>query len=55
MTHESTATTVSIDLLKKYDRPGPRYTSYPTVPVWSNMVGASDYRQALANASRTPG
>ncbi|MCM2272055.1 MAG: oxygen-independent coproporphyrinogen III oxidase [candidate division Zixibacteria bacterium] len=52
MTYESTATTVSIDLLKKYDRPGPRYTSYPTVPVWSNTVGASDYRQALANASR---
>ena len=22
------------DLLSKYDRPGPRYTSYPTAPVW---------------------
>jgi oxygen-independent coproporphyrinogen-3 oxidase len=52
MTHGSTATTVSIDLLKKYDRPGPRYTSYPTVPVWSNAVGATDYRQALANAAQ---
>ena len=23
------------DLLKKYDVPVPRYTSYPTVPAWS--------------------
>jgi oxygen-independent coproporphyrinogen-3 oxidase len=23
------------DLLKKYNVPGPRYTSYPTVPYWS--------------------
>ena len=22
-------------LVQKYDQPGPRYTSYPTVPVWS--------------------
>ena len=51
MTHESTATTVSVDLLKKYDRPGPRYTSYPTVPVWSNEVGPKDYHQSLVNAS----
>ena len=21
-------------LVKQYDQPGPRYTSYPTVPVW---------------------
>ena len=54
MGHETTATTVSVDLLKKYDRPGPRYTSYPTVPVWSNSVGAPDYHQALRNASQRP-
>lgn len=24
------------DLIKKYDVPGPRYTSYPTVPFWKN-------------------
>ena len=22
-------------LVKQYDQPGPRYTSYPTVPVWA--------------------
>jgi oxygen-independent coproporphyrinogen-3 oxidase len=52
MAHERTATTVSVELLKKYDRPGPRYTSYPTVPVWSNSVGAENYHQALKNASQ---
>jgi oxygen-independent coproporphyrinogen III oxidase len=25
-----------VDLIKKYDVPGPRYTSYPTVPFWKN-------------------
>ncbi len=44
-------TSIPIDLLRKYDRPGPRYTSYPTVPVWSNEVGSESYMQALQNAS----
>jgi len=35
-------------LLHKYNVPGPRYTSYPTVPVWSSEFGESQYRQALA-------
>lgn len=32
----STPRSVSIDLLKKYDQPGPRYTSYPTAPLFSS-------------------
>lgn len=44
-------TQVPIYLLRKYDRPGPRYTSYPTAPVWSNDVGTESYIQALQNAS----
>jgi len=40
-------------LLKKYDRPGPRYTSYPTVPEWSSNFGPDDYRQVLAATSKT--
>ena len=35
------------DLVKKYDRPGPRYTSYPTAPEWSSGFGPQDYREAL--------
>jgi oxygen-independent coproporphyrinogen-3 oxidase len=32
----STAHDVSFELLQKYDRPGPRYTSYPTAPEWQD-------------------
>jgi oxygen-independent coproporphyrinogen III oxidase len=27
---------MDIELIRKYDIPGPRYTSYPTVPFWKN-------------------
>ncbi|MBK7092719.1 MAG: oxygen-independent coproporphyrinogen III oxidase [bacterium] len=47
MPAEQTYTQVPIELLRKYDRPGPRYTSYPTVPVWSNEIGAEQYVAAL--------
>ena len=33
--------------LARYDVPGPRYTSYPTVPAWRAPFGAAEYRQAL--------
>lgn len=38
---------VPSELLRKYDRPGPRYTSYPTVPVWTEDFGAADYNRHL--------
>ncbi|MCS7079400.1 MAG: oxygen-independent coproporphyrinogen III oxidase [Chloracidobacterium sp.] len=41
-------------LLQKYSRPGPRYTSYPTVPVWSDTFGADDYRAALRELATAP-
>ncbi|MHB8421714.1 MAG: oxygen-independent coproporphyrinogen III oxidase [Leptospirales bacterium] len=44
---------VSPEILKKYDRPGPRYTSYPTAPVWKDDFTASDYRDALDRSNRT--
>lgn len=35
-------------LIEKYNVPGPRYTSYPTVPYWENQVFTLDkWRQAL--------
>ncbi|MHB2148907.1 oxygen-independent coproporphyrinogen III oxidase [Calditrichota bacterium LG25] len=34
---------VDIDLLKKYDQPGPRYTSYPTAPYFHADIGEKDY------------
>ncbi len=51
MTMTSTATSVPIELLRKYDRPGPRYTSYPTAPVWTGEVGSDDYVNALRTAA----
>jgi len=36
------------DLLRRYDRPGPRYTSYPTVPHFTAEFGTEQFR-ALAS------
>ena len=33
---------VSQEFLAKYNRPGPRYTSYPTAPVWNDAFGPDD-------------
>ena len=38
-------------LLQKYDVPGPRYTSYPTVPAWTENVGPNDYKKNLGKIS----
>jgi oxygen-independent coproporphyrinogen-3 oxidase len=48
---ENNSTTVSVELLKKYDRPGPRYTSYPTAPNWTDEIGGEIYKAALRAAS----
>jgi len=38
---------VDVQLLKKYDRSGPRYTSYPTAPYFHPGVGAATYLDHL--------
>jgi oxygen-independent coproporphyrinogen-3 oxidase len=38
------------DLLVKYDRPGPRYTSYPTAVEFHDGFGPEDYEEHLARA-----
>lgn len=45
---------VTRELLEKYDKPGPRYTSYPTAPTWTPSFGDAEYREALARAAATP-
>lgn len=45
---------VTPELIARYDRPGPRYTSYPTAPQFSTSFTAADYRRALEMASRRP-
>jgi oxygen-independent coproporphyrinogen-3 oxidase len=44
-------TSVSPALLDRYDRPGPRYTSYPPIPHWSEQFGDGEYREALAEVA----
>ena len=50
----NSTTEITPELLKKYDRPGPRYTSYPTVPEWSPRFDADDHRAALRRATQSP-
>ncbi len=38
------------ELIPKYDRPGPRYTSYPTAPVWTDEFGEAEFVDALGRA-----
>ncbi|MEN9468415.1 MAG: hypothetical protein RL630_148 [Verrucomicrobiota bacterium] len=47
---------VDLDLLKKYNRPGPRYTSYPTAPHFHEGFGPEEYRQEIlsTNVGETP-
>ena len=42
------------DLLNRYDRPGPRYTSYPTAPQFEASFGEAAYRERLADAAQRP-
>ncbi len=40
---------IDADLLRRFDRPGPRYTSYPTADRFVEAFGPEAYRLALAN------
>ena len=41
-------------LLRRYDRPGPRYTSYPTAPQFSKDFGQDALRTAVAASNGDP-
>jgi len=47
---------VSDEFLARYNRPGPRYTSYPTAPVWNEAFGPDDLEKVHeeADRARTP-
>lgn len=47
---------ISDAFLRKYNRPGPRYTSYPTAPVWKEDFGPDDLEKYFARAEelKTP-
>ncbi|MEP6802679.1 MAG: oxygen-independent coproporphyrinogen III oxidase [Acidobacteriota bacterium] len=44
----------SVDLLRRYNVQGPRYTSYPTAPVWKEGLGPRDYEQLLVESAGEP-
>jgi oxygen-independent coproporphyrinogen-3 oxidase len=50
----SSLPTVDPALLARLDVAGPRYTSYPTVPVWSEAFGPRQHAEALTRASHKP-
>jgi oxygen-independent coproporphyrinogen-3 oxidase len=43
------------DLVKHYDRPGPRYTGYPMPPAWSEGFPEAELIEALGRADQDPG
>ncbi len=47
---------ISEEFLAKYNRPGPRYTSYPTAPVWQDHFGPEQLEETfhIAEAKATP-
>ncbi|MFC5625329.1 oxygen-independent coproporphyrinogen III oxidase [Algoriphagus winogradskyi] len=40
----------SAELVKKYNSPAPRYTSYPTVPLWENNLEPQDWNDLVKKA-----
>ena len=42
------------DLLRRYDRPGPRYTSYPTAPQFSADFGVDALHRAIQDSNGDP-
>jgi oxygen-independent coproporphyrinogen III oxidase len=43
---------VAEEFVNRYNRPGPRYTSYPTAPVWVDTFGPADFQSAIEQADR---
>jgi oxygen-independent coproporphyrinogen-3 oxidase len=48
----STFPEVDATTIARYNQPGPRYTSYPTVPEWSSGFGPAEYAGKLSDAAR---
>ncbi len=46
--------TFSADLLRRHDRPGPRYTSYPTAPQFSTSFGEQALREVALASNGDP-
>ena len=45
---------IDLELLKRFNQPGPRYTSYPTAPVFSPEFTAEDFRAEIVDTNSEP-
>jgi oxygen-independent coproporphyrinogen-3 oxidase len=50
----STTTPFDAELLRRYDRPGPRYTSYPTAPRFAAGFGDAQFREVARQSNQDP-
>src|SRR5688500_5676144 len=50
----NTAIAFDAELLRRYDRPGPRYTSYPTAPAFTADFGAAHLRAHATSTNDEP-
>jgi oxygen-independent coproporphyrinogen-3 oxidase len=41
---------LSPELIEKYSKPAPRYTSYPTVPLWENNLNSESWESLVKSA-----
>ena len=50
--------TIDFDVLKRFNQPGPRYTSYPTAPVFTPEFSGDEFRNEIiatnSNGTETP-
>ena len=46
---------IDVALLKKYSGQGPRYTSYPTAPLFSNSFGPKEYKHEIQTTNEADG
>ena len=51
---ESQSIAFNTDLLRRYDRPGPRYTSYPTAPQFHAGFGEKELRDVATSSNGDP-
>ena len=50
----NSAATIHRELLRRYDRPGPRYTSYPTAPQFTTDFGEERLRYHILRSNSEP-
>ncbi len=51
---DNTVPPFDAELLRRYDRPGPRYTSYPTAPQFGESFGEAGFRDAARAGNEDP-